>query len=41
MSATAKALRTLYKRHKITLAGVQKALADGLITESEYALIIA
>lgn len=41
MSAMAKALKNLYKRRKITLAGVQKALEDGLITQAEYEWIIA
>ena len=41
MSAKAKALKNLYKRHKISLAGVQQALADGLITQVEYEWIIA
>lgn len=40
MSAKAKALRTLYKRGKITLAGVQQALADGVITQAEYDWIV-
>ena len=41
MSAMAKALKNLYKRHKISLAGVQQALADGLVTQAEYEWIIA
>lgn len=41
MSAKAKALKNLYKRHKISLAGVQQALADGLITQTEYEWVIA
>lgn len=41
MSPRAKALKNLYKRHKITIAGLQQAVADGVITEEEYALIIA
>lgn len=41
MSAKARALRNLYRRHKISLAGVQQALADGLITQAEYEWIIA
>lgn len=41
MSAKAKALRTLYKRGKVTLEGVQQALADGVITQAEYEWIIA
>ena len=40
MSATAKALRLLYKRGKITLAGVQQALSDGVITQAEYEWIV-
>lgn len=41
MSAKAKALRTLYKRGKVTLEGVQQALEDGVITQAEYEWIIA
>ena len=40
MSAKAKALRTLYKRGKITLEGVQAALNDGIITQAEYDWIV-
>ena len=40
MSAKAKALRTLYKRGKVTLEGVQQALADGVITPAEYEWIV-
>jgi hypothetical protein len=40
MSAKARALRTLYRRHLISLAGVQQALADGLITQAEYEWIV-
>lgn len=40
MSAKARALRTLYRRHLITLEGVQKALNDGIITYEEYEWIV-
>lgn len=40
MSPRARALRNLYKRHKITQAGLQQAVEDGVITQAEYELII-
>lgn len=40
MSPKAKALQNLYKRGKITIEGLQKAVADGIITEAEYHLIV-
>ena len=36
MSAKAKAIKTLYKTTRITLDGVKKAVADGIITEAEF-----
>lgn len=36
MSAKAKAVRTLYRAKRITIDGVRKAVADGLITAAEY-----
>lgn len=36
MSIEAKAILTLYRTKRITLAGVKKAVADGIITEGEY-----
>lgn len=36
MSAKAKAIKTLYKAKRITLDGVKKAVADGIITATEY-----
>ena len=36
MSAKAKAIKTLYKTKRITLDGVKKAVADGIITEAEF-----
>ena len=36
MSAKAKAIKTLYKTKRITLEGVKKAVADGIITETEF-----
>ena len=40
MSAKAKALMNLYRRGKVTIEGLQKAVQDGVITEAEYHLII-
>lgn len=40
MSPKAKALQNLYKRGKITIEGLQKAVEDGIITEAEYHLIV-
>ena len=40
MSARAKALANLYKRGKITVEGLQKAVADGVITQEEYDMIV-
>lgn len=36
MSTQAKAIRTLYRMGRITIAGVRQAVVDVLITESEY-----
>lgn len=36
MSVKAKAVRTLYRAHRITIDGVRKAVSDGLITAEEY-----
>lgn len=36
MSKKAKAIQTLYKTKRITLDGVKKAVADGIITEGEF-----
>ena len=36
MSIEAKAILTLYRTKRITLAGVKKAVADRIITEVEY-----
>ena len=36
MSTKAKAVRTLYRMKRITINGVKKAVADGLITKEEY-----
>ena len=41
MSPKAKALYNLYRRHKITIEGLQKAVSDGVITQEEYEFIIA
>ena len=40
MSPKAKALQNLYRRHKITIEGLQQALADGIITQEEYDIIV-
>lgn len=40
MSNKAKILADLYRRHKITEAGLRKAMADGLITNEEYLEIV-
>lgn len=40
MSARAKALQNLYRRHKITIEGLQKAVEDGVITQDEYNQIV-
>lgn len=36
MSARARALKTLYKRGKVSLNGLNQAVADGVITAEEY-----
>lgn len=40
MSNKAKILAELYRRRKITLAGLRKAKNDGVITEQEYLEIV-
>lgn len=40
MSARAKALQNLYRRGKVTIEGLQKAVADGVITVEEYNIIV-
>lgn len=40
MSNKAKILAELYRRHKITLAGLRKAKNDGVITNEEYLEIV-
>lgn len=40
MRIKAKILNNMYKNGKITLEGLQKALADNVITEEEYQEII-
>ena len=39
MSPKAKALQNLYRRGKITVDGLRKAVTDGVITEEEFVLI--
>ena len=36
MGIRAKAVRKVYRAQRITIDGVKKAVADGLITEDEY-----
>ena len=40
MSERAKTLQRLYKRHLVTIAGLQKAVIDGTITQEEYNIIV-
>lgn len=40
MSSKAKVLQNLYRRGKVTVAGLQKALKDGVITQEEYNIIL-
>lgn len=40
MSARAKALQNLYKRGKITIDGLRQAVADGVITQEEFDIIV-
>ena len=40
MSAKAKVLQNLYRRGKVTEEGLRKAVADGVMTEEEYELIV-
>lgn len=36
MSVRAKAMANLYRRKRITIDGLKKAVVDGVITEAEY-----
>ena len=36
MSAKAKAIKTLYRAKRITIDGVKKAVANGIITKEQY-----
>lgn len=36
MTIKAKAIRTLYRAKRITIEGVRKAVADGIITKEQY-----
>lgn len=36
MTIKAKAIRTLYRAKRITIEGVRKAVADGIITKGQY-----
>lgn len=36
MSARARALANLYRRNKVTKDGLKRAVADGVITNTEY-----
>ena len=40
MDARAKALANLYRRRRITKAGLRQAVNDGLITEEQYQEIV-
>lgn len=40
MSPKAKALQNLYRRGKITIEGLQKAIQDNVITQEEFNIII-
>lgn len=40
MSNKAKVLADLYRRHKITVEGLRKAVEDGIITASELEMIV-
>ena len=40
MSPRARALQNLYRRGKITIEGLQKAVEDGVITQEEYEIIV-
>lgn len=39
MSAKARALQTLYRRGKVTIEGLRKAVHDGVITPDEFMII--
>jgi hypothetical protein len=39
MSARAKAVQTLFRAKRISVDGVKKAVADGIITTNEYKTI--
>ena len=39
MSARAKAMQTLYRRGKVTIAGLREAVEAGIITASEFEAI--
>ncbi len=39
MNPRAKALQNLFRRGKVTIDGVRKAVADGTITAAEFKLI--
>lgn len=39
MNAKVKAIRTLYRAKRITIDGVKQAVADGIITEAQFAEI--
>lgn len=39
MSARAKTLQMLYRKHKVTLEGLRKAVNDGVITQAEFEII--
>ena len=39
MSPKARAMQNLYRRGKVTIEGLRKAVADGVITEAEFTVI--
>ncbi len=39
MGAKARALQTLYRRHKVTTEGLRQAVADAVITAEEFFII--
>jgi hypothetical protein len=40
MDAKVKAIKTLYRANRITIAGVKQAVIDGIITKEQYAQIM-
>lgn len=40
MSNKALTLQNLYRRHKVSIEGLRKAVADGVITAEEFEMIV-